>query len=104
MSVTKAEEFVRELIDNQDFQIETLTIIKNMIGSFDNLMDTMDENDFLALALPAANQLGYECTSEELANAFVTVSKEAGEFKIIGFQKSLRNNVKKVNENSQADI
>lgn len=104
MSAVKAEAFIQELIDNEDFQIETLTLIKNMIGTFDGLKGTMNEDDVITLALPAANQLGYECTNEELAQAYITVSKKMGKFKMLGFKTGLIKNAMKVNDSDQADI
>ena len=98
MAITKAEEFITELINNSDFQVEVLEKIKETAGSLDALIGTKDEKVVMQYAVPAANQLGYECTGDELKVAFDTVSKKAGAFKMIGFATNMLSNAKKVNE------
>lgn len=98
MSAKNAEEFITKLINDSKFQVEALKVVKAAVGSLDSLLGTKDEKEILKAALPAANEMGYECTAEELRNAFDTVTKKAGPFKMIGFAASMMKNAKKVNE------
>ena len=98
MALDKAEAFIKKFVAEKAFQEQALKIVKKNGTDLEAMVGRKDPNEIMKAALPAAKELGYECSESELKTAFNNATKKMNPIQLLGLVGTLTETAKRVNK------